>query len=374
MRTRALAFVLATSVAATSVSLNVPRAEAQGMDADTKEAKSLFEEGVKLYKAGKYEEARVKFKAAYGLKKRPSIVLNLANSELQTKRYLDAIAHYKEVMSLPEAKQDDKDEAKTNLEQAKKQVGTVVIDAPTGTAVTVDGESKQVPVDGEIYLAPGPHTIVLKGAKETVEKANLSAGQSITVKPKSGAETAPPVTTPPTTTTPPTETTPPPTTTTPPPTETTPPPVETPPPHTEPTTETHRGFFDGVHPVTYVAAGVTVLAAVGWVGFYLNAKTHDDNAQKLADAIARPTCGSGVSGPCTSAANKTLYRQQGKDEISAGDRARTWSLISGITTGVAAAATVVTYIVLRKQPEKQQVAFIAAPLTGGAAFSLVGSF
>ena len=87
MRIRAIASILAVTVATASLPT---AALAQGMDADTKEAKALFEDGLKLYKAGKPEEARVKFKAAYGLKKRPSIILNLAHAELDTKRPLDA--------------------------------------------------------------------------------------------------------------------------------------------------------------------------------------------------------------------------------------------------------------------------------------------
>src|SRR5688572_6246000 len=122
MRSRAIPLVIAVCLATGPLVFPLPAAIAQGMDADTKEAKTLFEDGVKLYKAGKYEEARVKFKAAYGLKKRPSIVLNLANAEMQTKRTMDAIAHFKEVLAMADAKQDDKDEAKAGLAEARKQV------------------------------------------------------------------------------------------------------------------------------------------------------------------------------------------------------------------------------------------------------------
>ncbi|MGZ3416961.1 MAG: hypothetical protein ACXWUG_11785 [Polyangiales bacterium] len=342
------------------------------MDADTKEAKILFEEGVKLYKGGKYEEARVKFKAAYGLKKRPSIVLNLANAELQTKRPLEAVGHYKELIGMADAKADDKAEAQTGLTDAKKQIATVVVDAPTGTTVVVDGENRQVPVDGEIYLMPGSHTIVVKLAKEIVEKPNLIAGQVYTVKPK--AETAPPVVVPPpvATTPPPAATTePPPAATTPPPAATTEPPPPPPPPEQKDTGK--RGFFDGVHPVTYASAGLVVVGVVGWIAFGLNAKTHDDNVTKLYEAFKRPICGPGVTGTCATQAHHDEYAAQGKDEVSAADRARTWSTVSAIVAGVAVAGTVITYVALRKPAEKQ-VAFVAAPTWGGASFSLVGTF
>ncbi|MBI2394614.1 MAG: tetratricopeptide repeat protein [Deltaproteobacteria bacterium] len=379
MRFRAFAFVLATSFATTSVTLPVHDAFAQGMDADTKEAKTLFEDGVKLYKAGKYEEARVKFKAAYGLKKRPSIILNLAHAELQTKRPLDAIAHFKEVLALPDAKPDDKDEAKTGLADARKQVGTLVVDAPTGTVVTIDGESRTVPGDSAIEVLPGVHTVVLKHAgKDHVQKVDLAAGQTVEVKP--GAVTPPPVPTATATATA-TATTPPPA-----PTETAPPaptetaaPAETapPPPPPPPTKGDKRGFFEGVHPVTYVAAGVTVLGAIGWIAFYASSQTHYANADRYAEAILRPTCGTpdAAGKPCTSAANKALYRDEGNREIQDGDSQKSLAIVSGVVTGVAAGATVLTYILLRKKETKPAVAFIGAPtLGGGVTFSLVGQF
>src|SRR4051812_1334424 len=100
MRTRAIACLSALlSLSVTAATLHTTTlVVAQAMDADTKEAKALFEAGVALYKAGNYEDARVKFKAAYGLKKRPSIIINLARSELQTKRPLDAAQHFREVL------------------------------------------------------------------------------------------------------------------------------------------------------------------------------------------------------------------------------------------------------------------------------------
>lgn len=376
MRIRAFAFILATTFATSSVvTLPVRDVFAQGMDADTKEAKALFEDGVKLYKAGKYEEARVKFKAAYGLKKRPSIILNLANAEVQTKRPLDAIAHFKEVMAMGDAKPDDKDEAKNGLAEARKQVGTLNIDAPTGSAVTVDGESRTVPPDSLIEVMPGAHTVVLKGE---AKKIDIAAGQTIEVK--AGAAPVATVVPTATATTPPapTATTPPAPTVTAEPTATAAPTeTATPPPPPPPTTTDKRGFFEGVHIVTYVAAGVTVLGAAGWIGFYAASQTNYANADKYAEALGRPTCGTPESAgkACTSSANKATYRQEGKDAISAGDSQKTLSIISGVVTVVGLGATIGSYIFLRKKPEsKPAVAFVPVATPTAMGFSLVGQF
>lgn len=376
MRIRAFAFVLATTFATSSLSLPAREAFAQGMDADTKEAKTLFEDGVKLYKAGKYEEARVKFKAAYGLKKRPSIILNLANAEVQTKRPLDGIAHFKEVLAMGDAKPDDKDEAKQGLADARKHVGTLSIDAATGSAITVDGESRTVPVDGLIEVMPGAHTVVLAG---NAQKIDIAAGQTVQVK--AGAAPAPVATTPPA----PTATTPPPapTATTPPAPTTTAAPVETaapaPAPAPAPTTTTsdRRPFYEGVHPVTYVAAGVTVLGAIGWVTFYASSQTNYDNADAYAVALGRPTCGTPESAgkACTSTANKTAYRAAGKQAIADGDSDKTMAIVSGVITVIGLGATIGSYIYLRKPAEnKPSVALVPAPTLGGMGLALVGQF
>lgn len=359
--------VIALSLASAPLVFPLPSAIAQGMDADTKEAKTLFEDGVKLYKTGKFEEARVKFKAAYGLKKRPSIVLNLARAEMQTKRQLDAIAHFKEVIAMADAKPEDKDEAKADLAEARKQVGVVTVDAPTGTIVTIDGESRAVPADGAIELLPGPHTIVLKTAgKDIVQKVDLTAGQTIEVKSKPDAapvSTAPPVAT---AAPAPTDTPPLPTATAAPTSTPEPPPPET----------GRRSFVSTIHPVSYVTAGVTVLGAVGWIAFYATSQTHYANADRFAEAFQRPTCGTAESAgkSCTSAANKASYKEQGIAELEAGDSNKSLALVFGVVTLLAATATVVTLVVLRKKDEPR-VALIGAPMIGGGAtFSLVGRF
>jgi hypothetical protein len=372
MRSRALSLVIALSLASAPMVFPLPAAIAQGMDADTKEAKTLFEDGVKLYKAAKYEEARVKFKAAYGLKKRPSIVLNLANAELQTKRHMDAIAHFKEVLSMSDAKPDDKDEAKQGLAEARKAVGVVMIDAPTGTIVTIDGESRSVPADGAIELMPGTHTVVVKTAgKDIVQKVDLTAGMTVEIKGKSDA--------PPVSTAPPVATTPPPV-----PTDTAPlptasaAPTETakPPPPPPPENKSSGGFISTIHPITWVALGVTVVGAIGWGAFYGTSQTHYANADRFAEAFQRPTCGTLESAgkACTSAANKTTYKEQGLSELEAGDSAKTMAIVSAVVTVVAATATVVTFVVMRKKDEPK-VSLVGAPLFGGGGmFALVGHF
>jgi hypothetical protein len=382
MRTRALASLLALSVAGASL----PSAFWSGivaaqMDADTKEAKTLFEEGVKLYKDGKYEEARVKFKAAYGLKKRPSILINLARAELQTKRPYDAAVHFKECLTLPDLKPEDKADATTGLADARKQIGTIVIDAPAGSTVQVDGAAVSVPDDNTIDVQPGMHTVSIKSAgKETNEKVTLDAGKSATVHFKSDSGTTPPVVVPPTV---PTETTPPTTTTTPPTTTTTPPPTTTTTSTTTTTTssstvEPSPGFFASIHPVTYVAAGVTVVSAVLWVVFGSQAKTHSDNANSYADAINQSKAKNG--GTCNTAKGGGVgcptWVSEGKSELDSYNSDKNLATAFGVVTIVGAVATGVTFVLLRKKgaPPSEGMSFNMKPTTGGAFVSFNATF
>ena len=383
MRNRAIASLLAVSVASASLpTVFFTGVASAQMDADTKEAKALFEEGVKLYKDGKYEEARVKFKAAYGLKKRPSILINLARAELQTKRPYDAALHFKECLGLPDLKPEDKTDATTGLADARKQIGTIVIDAPAGSTVQVDGAAVTVPDDNVIDVPPGMHTVSIKNSgKETNEKVTLDAGKSSTVHFKSDAGTTPPpVVVPPTTT----ETTPPPTTT-----ETTPPPTTTTTPTTTSTSSTTTsettttvqpspGFFASIHPVTYVSAGVTVVGAVLWIVFGSQAKTHSDNANAYADAINSSKAKNG--GVCNTTKGGGLgcptWVSEGKSELDSYNSDKNLATAFGVVTIVGAVATGVTFVLLRKKgtPANEGMSINFKPTTGGAFASLTGTF
>ncbi|GAC1527307.1 MAG: hypothetical protein NVS3B10_25150 [Polyangiales bacterium] len=383
MRTRALASLLSLAIAGASLHPAVfgGIAHAQ-MDADTKEAKTLFEDGVKLYKEAKYEEARVKFKAAYGLKKRPSIIINLARSELQTKRPLDAAAHFKETLALPDLKPEDRDDARAGLADARKQLGSIVVDAPAGSTVQVDGANAPLPDDNTIDVVAGMHTVSIKnGGKETNEKVSLDAGKSQTVHFKTDTGAVPVVVPPPDTTATPT----------PPPPDTT---ATTPPPTTETTTTSTTsaasptpkdegipsngpGFFQSIHPVTYIAAGVTVVAVVVAIPYALAAKTHSDNANALAGAIVSHTNTAGV---CTSTRCST-WKSQGRDETDQFNSDKTLATVFGVVAGVAAVATVVTFFTMRKKAPSETAEaaptwmFGATPLPGGGgAFALSGAF
>ncbi len=372
MRFRAIASILALSIATASVPT---AAIAQGMDADTREAKSLFEEGLKLYKTGKPEEARVKFKAAYGLKKRPSIVLNLAHTELDTKRPLEAAAHFREALALPGLDKDDQDNARGGLADARKQLGVVNVDAPAGSSVTIDGEVRQGPYADGIDVLPGAHTVQIKNAdgKESVDRIQLVAGGSTTVRFRATA-TAPKTVEPPKTVETPKTTEAPQTTeatTEPPQTTEATPEGEAPKTTEQPKEEApmRTSFLASIHPVTYVAAGVTVVSALLWPIFWTSRNIHSDNVGILSAWVLDPK---NANNP-----NMASVKAQGLYEVDQTNKYNTLTNVFGVVTLVGAVVTVGSFFLLRKkdQPESAPTAALSvAPTWGGATFSLTGTF
>src|ERR1700686_1597119 len=75
-------------------------------DAAQRDAQARFDEGIVRVKAGDLEGALLSFRQAYAVVHRPVIVWNLALVEEKTNPPLDALAHFKEYLRLPESEPD----------------------------------------------------------------------------------------------------------------------------------------------------------------------------------------------------------------------------------------------------------------------------
>src|SRR5262245_55943067 len=65
----------------------VALAQPAASDPVTEAARIKYQEGVKAYEAGKYEDARSAFLQAYALKRVPAVLLNLGQSEIKSGHY-----------------------------------------------------------------------------------------------------------------------------------------------------------------------------------------------------------------------------------------------------------------------------------------------
>ncbi|MCK6590735.1 MAG: hypothetical protein L6Q76_24500 [Polyangiaceae bacterium] len=195
MKSRASAAALTLSLlvpsllteAGISSPLSAPHAFAQ--DAVTEVARQRYEEGVKAFDTGRYEDARAAFLQAYALKRHPAVLLNLGQSELRSGHYEDAGNHLQQFLRLhTSASAEQKKTAEKGIADAKKKTGFVIVIADAnGAAVSIDGISVgTTPLLDPVFIKPGKHTVVAtyqnKSATTQIDaKAGSAAAATLTL-------------------------------------------------------------------------------------------------------------------------------------------------------------------------------------------------
>lgn len=179
-RTAALAIVFALASSSASA--------ADGSGSANKEADARYEEGVKLLKRNKFEEARVKLTQSFSLDPLPNVALSLAIAEEGTGRHADALRHAKFFVEHPKSDPRRVAEVRDTLYQDLwKKTGHLHVVAEAGADVMVDSENVgKAPIAGTLDVMPGDH--VLRSGAHT-ESVNLAAGQTknVDLAPKSPA-------------------------------------------------------------------------------------------------------------------------------------------------------------------------------------------
>jgi hypothetical protein len=132
-------------------------------DAVTEIARQRYQEGVKDFDSGKWEEARAAFLQAYALKRSPAILLNLGLSELRAgKYYEDAGNHLQQFLrEVPGAPADQRATAEKGIADVKRHSGilVVVVDA-NGADISLDGATVgRSPLLDPVFVKPGKHTV-----------------------------------------------------------------------------------------------------------------------------------------------------------------------------------------------------------------------
>lgn len=151
-------------------------ASAQGLSA-TDEANARFQTGLKYYDNHDFESARLAFKQAHAVLQKPSILLNLALSELYSNHPLDAIVHFEDYIKDPSTPADKRDKARKHLDEALKKTAHLQIRTAPEAQVTVDGRPISPPYTSAFHVMPGPHSVEARLASKT---------KSATVDPKPG--------------------------------------------------------------------------------------------------------------------------------------------------------------------------------------------
>lgn len=272
---KTFAFTLAGLLLLAPCVAHAQQAPAANSQAVNDAAKARLAEGLRLYKAKRYDRAQAAFLQAYALTKSPPVLLVLGLTTLKLGKPLDALHQ------LEQFKRDAKDitpeqkkRADTAILEAKSQLGAIEVTAPEGTEVSIDGASAgRAPFAAAIDVLPGKHTVSSGGEQKTVDVKVQGIAKTTLGAPSRAAS---------------------------PPTVVEPSPFDTP-SSSSPAAPSPPGFFsppDSMAPV-YVAgalgvASLTVAIILGGVG--ANADRNVSNAQDALARNGKSTAACGVVG------------------------------------------------------------------------------
>jgi hypothetical protein len=181
---RRIGIVLALALATSSSGPAAWAQPAQTADA-VKEAESRFKEGLKRHDAGDEEGARLSFLQAFSVLKRANILFNLARAEQLTNHPVDAIGHYKLYVADSTVTAVDREAARKRIVELSALVGHIVIDAPSGADLWIDGQMlpRKAPLGEPADAAGGMHTVQARSGDQTkTATVACSPGQTVTVK------------------------------------------------------------------------------------------------------------------------------------------------------------------------------------------------
>jgi hypothetical protein len=143
------------------------------------QAQVLFDEGLALLAKPKgpgdahaYDDAVTKFLAAYRMSPRPNALFNAALTEEKISRPADAIRHFRQLSHNPACSTELRSQIEKHVADLSSKVATIVLDAPAGAEIAVDGASTgdRAPLTDPIDLLPGRHTIEAKlGVSASIE-------------------------------------------------------------------------------------------------------------------------------------------------------------------------------------------------------------
>ena len=308
-------------------------ASAQGLSA-TDEANARFQTGLKYYDNHDFESARLAFKQAHAVLQKPSILLNLALSELYSNHPLDAIAHFEEYIRDPSTPSDKRDKARKHLDEAMKKTAHLQIRTAADAQVTVDGRPIAPPYTAAIHVMPGAHSVEARLASKTKSATvDPKAGDTVPIDLTFEGEPVPPPVDPPTTNNdvqPPANN----------------PPGTEPPPAIEPPSRSSAGW------IVPIALGVGALgsAAVGLVFAQQNQSSLDE-----AEGLRR----SGPSNICADRSSSQCQSYESKlDDASS---QATVSTIAYVASGVLLAGAIATFVFWPKSASKTSSSAVIAP-------------
>lgn len=316
--------------------------------ADRAEARRHFQLGVAAYTAGRWAAALEEFQGAYRLAPHPSVRVNIANCYAHLDRPTDALVHFEQFLAeSPSAPDAQVTEVESQINQLRARVGElqlVVTPASVpGLAVTLDGQT--VSLGRPVHLAPGHHVVEALAEGHTTLRREIEAvagqAQVLTLALEPVAPPTPPPTPVPIVAPPPTPVA---------------APDPLPPTVAGPTDTARRGPPPAVF---YVVAGVTGVAAIGWITAGALALSADSDFNATVNEIQ------------TGNGDLAALQARGRDEAARASQLATWSDVAMGVTLAGAAASVVLFL---KTDFRSPVTLGASAANGRGLLTVGGSF
>jgi hypothetical protein len=176
--------VVAAYVAFAACSVISSRARGDG-------PRERFKKGVRLYDAAEakndpalYESAYLEFAQAYAVYPDEVVLWNLAVSELDTKRFVDALRHLRDYdRTHPSLAPEKRAELRRNRDKAASATGHLAIEAPAGAHIFVDEKDVgAAPLLEPIDATPGRHRVATEGQAARSLEVNAAAGEVTRVR------------------------------------------------------------------------------------------------------------------------------------------------------------------------------------------------
>lgn len=147
-------------------------------------ADAFFHDGVTAGQRGEYERSRAAFAASFALSPRGSTLRNMAVSEIQEGRVLDALKHLKEALGYADfASHRGLVQADMDAIYAEK-VARIALDTDAGAQVTVDGAALagSAPFKDAIDVLAGRHVLAATlGTRTAHVEVNATVGDVVHV-------------------------------------------------------------------------------------------------------------------------------------------------------------------------------------------------
>lgn len=177
-----------------SLALLVPAVALAG---DSKaDSDRLFLQGLHLFEQRDFAGARQKFADAYAKYPSPNSLLNLARSEQLSSHCIDAIAHYRAYIALPDNPRisaGDRGSARIKLSECLSKVGRIEVTAPANARVAIDGLAVAWRPGETFDVTPGEHKVDLSvEAAQKTRTTTATEGQVASVQWEDPAPPPPP--------------------------------------------------------------------------------------------------------------------------------------------------------------------------------------